>query len=37
MTAAPKLLEGLPTPTTVVADRGHYSNAVLDLIRRSGG
>lgn len=33
MTAAPDLLAGLPVPTTVVADRGCDSNAVLDLIR----
>ena len=36
MTAVPQLLAGLPIPTTVVADRGYDSNAVLDLIRRSG-
>ena len=36
MCAVPQLLEGLPTPTTVVADRGYDSNAVLDLIARSG-
>ena len=36
MTAVPDLLAGLPVPTTVVADRGYDSNAVLDLIRRSG-
>jgi transposase len=36
MTAVPELLAGLPTPTTVVADRGYDSNAVLDLIRASG-
>jgi len=36
MTAVPELLAGLPVPTTVVADRGYDSNAVLDLIRRSG-
>lgn len=36
MTAVPELLAGLPTPDTVVADRGYDSNAVLDLIRRSG-
>src|ERR1700694_4680501 len=36
MTAVPQLLAGLPVPTTVVADRGYDSNAVLDLIRRSG-
>ena len=36
MTAVPDLLAGLPTPMTVVADRGYDSNAVLDLIRRSG-
>ena len=34
--AVPQLLQGLPTPTTVVADRGYDSNAVLDLIARSG-
>jgi transposase len=36
MTAVPALLAGLPIPTTVVADRGYDSNAVIDLIRRSG-
>jgi transposase len=36
MTAVPQLLAGLPVPTTVVADRGYDSNAVIDLIRRSG-
>jgi transposase len=36
MTAVPELLAGLPTPLTVVADRGYDSNAVIDLIRRSG-
>jgi transposase len=36
MTAVPELLAGLPTPITVVADRGYDSNAVLDLIRASG-
>jgi len=36
MCAVPQLLEGLPTPITVVADRGYDSNAVLDLIARSG-
>jgi transposase len=36
MGAVPNLLAGLPTPTAVVADRGYDSNAVLDLIRRSG-
>ena len=36
MTAVPELLAGLPVPITVVADRGYDSNAVLDLIRRSG-
>jgi transposase len=36
MTAVPQLLAGLPVPTTVVADRGYDSNAVLDLIRSSG-
>jgi transposase len=36
MGAVPQLLEGLPTPTTVVADRGYDSNAVLNLIERSG-
>ena len=36
MTAVPALLAGLPTPLTVVADRGYDSNAVLDLIRQSG-
>jgi hypothetical protein len=36
MRAVLQLLEGLPTPATVVADRGYDSNAVLDLIARSG-
>ena len=36
MGAVPQLLEGLPVPSTVVADRGYDSNAVLDLIARSG-
>jgi transposase len=36
MTAVPELLAGLPIPATVVADRGYDSNAVIDLIRRSG-
>ena len=36
MGAVPELLARLPTPTTVVADRGYDSNAVLDLITRSG-
>ena len=36
MTAVPELLAGLPIPTTVVADRGYDSNAVIDLIRKSG-
>jgi transposase len=36
MTAVPQLLAGLPIPATVVADRGYDSNAVIDLIRRSG-
>jgi hypothetical protein len=33
---SPHLLAGLPTPATVVADRGYDSNAVLDLIASSG-
>jgi transposase len=36
MGAVPQLLEGLPTAQTVIADRGYDSNAVLDLIARSG-
>lgn len=36
MGAVPQLLAGLPTPNTVVADRGYDSNAVLELITRSG-
>jgi transposase len=36
MTAVPELLAGLPVPVCVVADRGYDSNAVIDLIRRSG-
>jgi transposase len=36
MAAVPGLLAGLPTPLTVVADRGYDSNAVIELITRSG-
>jgi transposase len=36
MAAVPQLLDGLPAPLTVVADRGYDSNAVLELIARSG-
>jgi transposase len=36
MAIVPQLLAGLPTPVTVVADRGYDSNAVLELIARSG-
>lgn len=36
MAAVPHLLDGLPAPLTVVADRGYDSNAVLELITRSG-
>ena len=36
MAAVPDLLAGLPAPAAVVADRGYDSNAVLDLIARSG-
>ena len=36
MAAVPDLLDGLPAPFTVVADRGYDSNAVLELIARSG-
>jgi transposase len=36
MTAVPALLAGLPVSGTVLADRGYDSNAVLDLIARSG-
>jgi transposase len=36
MTAVPDLLAGLPTPAAVVADRGYDSNAVIELIVRSG-
>jgi transposase len=36
MGAVPELLAGLPTPTNVIADRGYDSNAVLELISRSG-
>ena len=36
MGAVPQLLAGLPTPRTVVADRGYDSNAVLELITQSG-
>lgn len=36
MTAVPELLKGLPATSTVVADRGYDSNAVIDLIRQTG-
>ena len=36
MAAVPRLLAGLPTPLTVLADRGYDSNAILQLIARSG-
>jgi transposase len=36
MAAVPDLLAGRPTPAAVVADRGYDSNAVIDLIVRSG-
>lgn len=36
MAAVPQLLAGLPVPTVIVADRGYDSNAVLELIARSG-
>jgi transposase len=36
MTAVPALLAGLPIPRTVLADRGYDSNAVLELVARSG-
>jgi IS5 family transposase len=36
MTAVPELLGGLPAAQAVVADRGYDSNAVLELIARSG-
>ena len=36
MSAVPELLAGLPVPTAVIADRGYDSNAVLELIARSG-
>jgi transposase len=36
MTAVPQLLHGLPTPVTIVGDRGYDSNAVLELIARKG-
>ena len=36
MGAVPPLLAGLPPARTVVADRGYDSNAVLELIARSG-
>lgn len=36
MAVVPQLLAGLPAPLTVVADRGYDSNAVLELIARSG-
>jgi transposase len=36
MAAVPELLGGLPAAQAVVADRGYDSNAVLELIARSG-
>lgn len=36
MAAVPELLAGLPKAANVIADRGYDSNAVLDLIARSG-
>lgn len=36
MGAVPQLLDGLPTPTTVVADRGYDFNAVIERIASSG-
>jgi transposase len=36
MGAVPALLDGLPTPVTVVADRGYDFNAVIDRIAASG-
>ena len=36
MGAVPQLLTGLPRAVTVVADRGYDSNAVIELIERSG-
>lgn len=36
MGAVPQLLDGLPTPTTVVADRGYDFNAVIERIANSG-
>jgi transposase len=36
MGAVPQLLAGLPPARNVVADRGYDSNAVIDLIARSG-
>ena len=36
MGAVPELMTGLPVAAVVVADRGYDSNAVLDLIARSG-
>jgi transposase len=36
MAAVPQLLGGLPVAQAVVADRGYDSNAVLEMIARSG-
>jgi transposase len=36
MGAVPELLQGLPAPITVVADRGYDSNAVLEQIAQTG-
>jgi transposase len=36
MGAVPDLLDGLPTPATVVADRGYDFNAVIERIAGSG-
>ena len=36
MAAVPLLLDGLPAPAAVVADRGYDANAVLELIAKSG-
>ena len=35
-TAVPALLDGLPVPDALVADRGYDSDAVLELVRQRG-
>ena len=35
--AVPALIEGLPPAKALIADRGYDAQAIIDLIRRSGG